>query len=290
MKAIKLLLAPTLAILILSFTIKSSLDSKTVKYLEKNSHWRQVDEKLFMFSTEVTNLQYREFLYSLKKDGRIDEYNKYQVDSMGWERALKSAKPLVSHYHDHPAYNDYPVVNISYDAAQAYCKWLTNRLNTQPGFKHFFKKVECRLPSKQEWLAAAKGGNDDFKYTWGGPFVRNSKGQILANFRYVPQGNLKMDGGNDTTKVNKVEADMNYKGDNFAITTPGMSYWPNGYDLYNMCGNVAEMLNEPGTTIGGSWNSTAYYMRLDVDADPYAGWTEPMPYIGFRVLMEVIEE
>lgn len=287
MKRIKLLIVPILGLLILSFTIKSSLDTKTVKYLEKHSHWRQVNDKLFMFSTETTNLQYREFLNSLKQTGKLDEYNKYQVDTTGWLRDMTWGKPLAENYHNHSAYNDYPVVNVSHEAAQAYCKWLTHTLNTQPGFKHFFKKVECRLPDRNEWLAAAKGGNETNMYPWGGPFVRNSKGQILANFKYMPQAALKQE---DSATFSKQPVKITTADNSFMITTPGISYWPNGYDLYNMAGNVAEMLNEPGTTIGGSWRNTAYYMRLDVNADPYKGWEKPNPCIGFRVVMEVVEE
>lgn len=287
MKTVKLLTVPIIGLLILSFTIKSSLDTKTVKYLEKHSHWRQVDEKLFMFGTETTNLEYKEFLYSLKQAGKLDEYNKYKVDTTGWLRDMTWGKPLAEHYHNHSAYNDYPVVNVSHEAAQAYCVWLTNTLNTQPGFKHFFKKVEVRLPSREEWVKAAKGGSESSMYTWGGPFVRNSKGQILANFKYMPQGSLKQQ---DSATFSKQPIEITTGDNSFVITTPGISYWPNSYDLYNMCGNVAEMLDKPGASIGGSWNTVAYYMRLDVDADPYKGWEKPSPYIGFRPIMEVIEE
>ena len=56
-----------------------------------------------------------------------------------------------------------------------------------------------------------------------------------------------------------------------------------------MSGNVAEMLNEPGRTKGGSWASSGYYLRIDAE-DEYEGFTEPSPMIGFRYFMEILEK
>ena len=72
-------------------------------------------------------------------------------------------------------------------------------------------------------------------------------------------------------------------------TAPVATYYPNDYGLFNMSGNVAEMLSEPGQTKGGSWRSSGYYIQIEVE-DEYAGWEKPNPMIGFRYFMEVIHE
>lgn len=72
-------------------------------------------------------------------------------------------------------------------------------------------------------------------------------------------------------------------------TAPVLTYHANPFGLFNMSGNVAEMLDQPGRTKGGSWASSGYYIRIDAE-DEYAGITEPSPKIGFRYFVEVIEE
>ena len=64
------------------------------------------------------------------------------------------------------------------------------------------------------------------------------------------------------------------------------AYFPNNIGLYDVVGNVAEMIDEKGKACGGSWNdlpsestirSVKSYSRADAT-------------IGFRVFMDVIEE
>jgi formylglycine-generating enzyme required for sulfatase activity len=64
------------------------------------------------------------------------------------------------------------------------------------------------------------------------------------------------------------------------------SYFPNNYGLYNMSGNVSEMIQETGKCKGGSWNDIPYYGQLKTVHE----CTTPSPETGFRVFMVVIEE
>ena len=48
-----------------------------------------------------------------------------------------------------------------------------------------------------------------------------------------------------------------------------------------MSGNVSEWTNEPGETIGGSWDSDALHMQLEAD-DLHSGSSSPSSYIGLR--------
>ena len=82
---------------------------------------------------------------------------------------------------------------------------------------------------------------------------------------------------------------MSIRSDLADITAPVKSYFPNGYGLYNMSGNVAEMLIEKPRTNGRSWNSGGIDVKIDAE-DEYEGFEGGSPYIGFRYFMEIIED
>jgi formylglycine-generating enzyme required for sulfatase activity len=193
------------------------------------------------------------------------------------------------------------VQNISHDAAQRYCAWITKVYNASPEKKKF-RKVLFRLPTEQEWITAALGGKKDTPYPWGGYFVRNSKGCYLGNYNStVPCGDCPgqsskitasalplQDGGN----VGAPESDnvakqvLGSSNDGGFFTVEADSYYPNDFGLYAVSGNVAEMVSEPGITKGGSWQDINYYGQIPV-VQKVSG---PSPAVGFRVFMEVIEE
>ena len=70
------------------------------------------------------------------------------------------------------------------------------------------------------------------------------------------------------------------------ITVQVKSYYPNSFGLYNMCGNVAEMISEKGIAKGGSYLESAYNVRIASEKI----YTQPQADIGFRVAMKIIEK
>ena len=63
------------------------------------------------------------------------------------------------------------------------------------------------------------------------------------------------------------------------------SYFPNGLGLYDVVGNVAEMIDEKGKACGGSWNDIPEESTIR-SVKTYTG---PHDTVGFRVFMEVVE-
>lgn len=237
---------------------------ETVKSLEK------INEQLYASNTEVSNKQYAYFLEALKADKELNTLQLAQIDSLQWRSKESYNEPYVSYYHKHVAYADYPVVNVSYDAAMAYCNWLTKLYNQDPDRK--FKKVIFRLPTLTEWEQAAQAGNANALYPWKETTLENKKGNVMANFKR---------GNGDATGA---AAYLNEQAD---ITAPVKSYWPNGFGLYNMAGNVAEMTASNTSIKGGSWKDNAELLKIK-STEKYDG--KPKASIGFRCFMEVVEK
>ena len=87
----------------------------------------------YMDQTEVANLDYLEYLYWL---GRVfTDYPEVQEnakpDTLVWRSRLAYNEPYVRYYLRHPAYQDYPVVGVTWTQATDYCIWRTDRVNEE---------------------------------------------------------------------------------------------------------------------------------------------------------------
>jgi gliding motility-associated lipoprotein GldK len=149
-------------------------------------------------------------------------------DTLVWTRDFTYSfnEPFTRNYYSHPAFDNYPLVGVTWDQANAFSYWRTHEWNKWRSSRGRPDAEVFRLPSESEWEYAARGGKKNAPYPWGGPYTRNHKGCLLANFKPT-RGNYQEDGGFKTVKVD--------------------SYFPNDYGLYNMSGNVSE------------WTVTAYY-------------------------------
>jgi len=181
-------------------------------------------EAFYISNTEISNKEYKEFLEALKNYGDENLLERIKVNHEGWKKLLAESQPFVEFYFENDAYNDYPVVNITKDAAEIYCKYL----------KHLYKEkynlnVEFRLPTMEEYIRAAKGETKENTYAWSTNNLLNKKNQAQGNF----------------------------KTNNNEVTAPVESFDKNQFGLYNMSGNVAEMISKTGVAMGGSWNCDA---------------------------------
>ena len=248
-----------LLFLTLSFSMVSDSKKDYIKF----------DNKLFASPYEVTNKEYREFLNDLKLKN-IDKYMKCLYDSTQWVKKFSAAfnEPMQKSYHSHPAYDNYPIVNITKEAAESYCEWLTEKYNSAS--KKAYKKVKFRLPTESEWkkIASPLIGHN---LPWYGnlPYLSGDEKTFLANIKvknYVSGGNdYGFDGAFHTMLVG------HYKANNLGI--------------YDVIGNVSE-ITQSGVQKGGSWDN---YLE-ECTIDKAQNYDLPDPRVGFRVIMEVVEE
>ncbi len=217
-------------------------------------------------------------------------------DTMCWMREYTYSfnEPAMLNYFSHPSNGRYPVVGVSWDQAVAFCHWRTRLYESVPGLP----QVQAyRLPSEAEWEYAARGGRHLAQYPWGGPYIRDSKGCFMANFKPT-RGNYTEDG--------------------YLIPSQVASFDPNDYGLFDMSGNVSEWTadtydptaptfthdmntayNYPSKTTdtrlmrrkvirGGSWKDVGAYLQCGVR--DYENQTKRSPAIGFRCVRSYIGE
>lgn len=111
---------------------------------ENNNVPRTVSvSSFFMDQTEVANVHYREYTYWLGRTYNNDYPEIYQralPDTQCWRKALQFNEPMVERYFRDAAYNNYPVVGVSWEQANDYCKWRTDRVNELILIKRGFLK------------------------------------------------------------------------------------------------------------------------------------------------------
>ncbi len=103
--------------------------------------WNNVPRRVsvasfYMDRTEVSNLNYREYIYWLGRvfDPTTDPNNQKIIDgalpdTLCWRSELSYNEPLVEYYFRHPGFNNYPVVGVSWRQASDYCLWRSDRVN-----------------------------------------------------------------------------------------------------------------------------------------------------------------
>ncbi|NLB92969.1 MAG: SUMF1/EgtB/PvdO family nonheme iron enzyme [Bacteroidales bacterium] len=87
----------------------------------------------YMDETEISNQDYREFTYWLQRvyPGDQQKINSALPDTTLWRSELAYNEPYIQNYFRHPAYSDYPVVGVTWEQANAYSAWRTDRVNEQ---------------------------------------------------------------------------------------------------------------------------------------------------------------
>ena len=89
-------------------------------------------QSFYMDETEVANVDYNEYMYWLSRVFGTDYpevIRKALPDTLVWRDKLSYNEPYVDLYFRHPAYNNYPVVGVTWVQANNYCEWRTDRVN-----------------------------------------------------------------------------------------------------------------------------------------------------------------
>ena len=86
----------------------------------------------YMDETEVSNKQYGEFVYWMRRaygEEYPEKVSFVMPDTATWRDRLAWRESFVDHYFQSPSYQDYPVVGVTWEQAMAFCTWRTDRVN-----------------------------------------------------------------------------------------------------------------------------------------------------------------
>ena len=190
-------------------------------------------------------------------------------------------------YFSNAAYNDYPVVGVTWEQANAFCAWRTEYLLKGLGPAARFVQ-RYRLPTEAEWEYAARGKQQN-EFPWENEDVASGKGCFFANFK-PDDGNYTKDGNLITSKVGIYSANSNGLFDmagNVAEWTSTI-YTEAGVDAmndinpqlkYNAAKEDPYRLKKKSVR-GGSWKDPESYIRSAWRTSEYQN--QPRSYIGFR--------
>lgn len=264
----------------------------------------RIGENFYADEIELPNIYYREYLYWVKKVLGDSAYQANLPDTTVWRLTNGYNEPFVETYHQHPAFDMYPAVGVSYQQAKDYLKWRSDRVyemmliereiiypeyeqdpdnyfsietylsgnylgytpdtTTLPHFPLY------RLPSEEEWEFLASGGLNTSSFPYG---YNTTEGRIYKIMKRKKYQGFKM----YNLKYPPDSIDKPKKP--YPVTPTNVrSYLPNDFGIYNCIGNLAEMTAEEGTAKGGSYIHPESESVI-VNRQEYNG---PTPWLGFR--------
>lgn len=144
-------------------------------------------------------------------------------------------------------FKDYPVVGVTRLGATEYCKWRSANADLKGNY---------RLPTKNEFLKAIKEGEQSVKWF---------KKKIKAEKKNIPVYNLF------------------YENEKPRMTAPTKAFLKNKFGVFNLVGNVSEMVKEEDIVVGGSWRDKND-QKWSSATQTFSG---PADWIGFRCVCEV---
>lgn len=243
----------------------------------------------------ITNLEYKAFLADLLARNRNEDYLACEVHSENWVK--HGCNTLAADYFQDKTYNDFPVVNISYDAARLFCKWLeeeTGDYIRQNNLK--LKPLKIRLPYDEEWVFSAREGYAKIAFEKGyNTIYDESAGLVNRSFtnrvELVKKHAERVDtlySYYATNRYGWTEKDMTdffATGLSYYSSEPADTILPERMKVLGKFGHVSEMVPQKNNNklwlSGLSWKNKEEYRKLEQEFKTNTS----SPFVGFRIVV-----
>ena len=155
---------------------------------------------------------------------------------------------------------------------------------------------DLRIPVDYEWAYAASNKKNRATYANGAENLRDSRGLYIQNYNCARYAQCLYDTLQDAYLCPSVrDSAGKFADDGGFLTTALRSYASNAYGVFDMAGNVSEMVylldstNKSWSfgTKGGSWYSPDYFLEIDARQE-FKQPEKPSPFVGFRPVMTAV--
>jgi formylglycine-generating enzyme required for sulfatase activity len=248
-----------------------------------------LDDKLLVDAYELSNLDYRIYESWVLATFGEQVYQKCLPDTSVW-RSQAGGEVFAKNYHRHPAFDNYPVVGLTYEQVTEYAKWRSDRVSeiiltkknilkkegepfkNEAALKKYVEALDkmkdialpqYRLLTPEEWsFYATANAPSDYGIDENNKKIQAARKEALPLFNYHVGAEMKK---------------------NDPLLSPVNAFLPNNFKLYNMVGNVAEMTATKGVSKGGSFIHNLEDCKISKDI----AYEKPENWLGVRFVAVV---
>jgi len=221
--------------------IAKQFDTKSSHFLSEHpQHEVRISKPFYMGMHEVTIDDFKQFI---KMTDYKTESERSGKGGAGWDETTQKFRFGIPNFNWAKTgwlkSDFHPVVNISWNDAVNFCKWLSIRT-----------KEKYRLPTEAEWEYVCRAGSTSLYY-------HGDDAESLAQF-----GNIWDRSASQRFQQNYAQLKGISALDGFAFTAPVGTYEANAWSIYDMHGNAMEWCSD--------WHDDVYYKNLagNISSDP----------------------
>lgn len=265
-------------------------------------------ENIYIDKFETSNDNWKEFYFDLGKiksqlepdleptdylPGGVTLNDSNLAKTSSIPPGISKTKDFYNTYFQHKFFDFHPVIKITKEQAKKYCWWRTVvvnavlaydlgeiQYNPDSLYPNVKQRVKYRLPSKDEWEFAAQAGLPIREFPLGYERIKDKR----DNFIIISEE------ASDYFKEDIPDARNipQYHGQRiYSPTKPVFWGKPNKYGVYNLMGNVSEIVEQEGLVKSMNW---AHSLTEGHTINEDHKFKRPSIRVGVRCVCEVLDE